>query len=351
MTPWNTHPGSVNSAPRPCSLPVGQMPLRQHPGPILLFGADGQTGMELRRTLATLAPVAALTRRDADLADPAAISRVVRRLRPALILNAAAYNAVDRAEEEPDLAMAVNAVAPGVLAAEAKRLGAALVHFSTDYVFGQTVQRDAEGRPRPFREEDPAEPLAVYGRSKLAGEHAVRATGAAHLILRTSWVYSRNARGFLGSLLRLDLKGSELAVVDDQESCPTWAPSLADATAQILATGWARGGTEALAASQGTYHLAGHGWCSRFVFASAVFAHHLERGRRTPELRAVAATDFPTPAARPGFSALDTRRALDAFGVSIPGWQTTLGLCLAHRPSSSEPISCRERSGEFSGPA
>jgi dTDP-4-dehydrorhamnose reductase len=301
----------------------------RHPGPILLFGADGQTGTELRRTLLTLAPVEALTRRDADLADPAAVCRVVRARTPSLIVNAAAYNAVDRAEEEPDLAMAINGVIPGVLAEEAKRLGAAVVHFSTDYVFGNTVHCDPEGRPRPFREDDPVEPLAVYGRSKLAGEQAIRATSAAHLILRTSWVYSAKARGFLGSLLRLDVKAAELAIVDDQESCPTWAPSLADATAQILAGAWAREGTGALADRQGIYHLAGKNWCSRFAFAAAVFAQHAARGRRTPRLRAVASTEFSSPAARPAFSALDTRRAATAFGVSVPGWQATLPLCLA----------------------
>ena len=311
------------------SSPVSRMSSSRHPGPILLFGADGQTGRELRRSLSTLAPVTALTRRDADLADPSAASRLVRSLTPSLIVNAAAYNAVDRAEGEPDMAMAVNAVAPGVLAEEAKRLGAALVHFSTDYVFGQTVYRDANGRPRPFHDDDPAEPLGVYGRSKLASEQAIRATGVVHLILRTSWVYSKNARGFLGALLRLETKGDELAVVEDEESCPTWAPSLADATGQILATAWARGGTEALAASQGTYHLAGESWCSRFNFATAVFAHHAAHGRSTPRLRPVSSAAFPSAATRPRFSALDSRRTLDTFGVSIPGWQTTLDLCLA----------------------
>lgn len=307
---------------------MSRMSSSRHAGPILLFGADGQTGRELRRSLSTLAPVTAVRRRDADLADPSAASRLVRALRPSLIVNAAASNAVDRAEGEPDIAMAVNAVAPGVLAEEAKSLDAALVHFSTDYVFGQTGYRDANGRPRPFHEADPTEPLGVYGRSKLAGEQAIRATGVAHLILRTSWVYSKTARGFLGALLRLDIEGDELAIVEDEESCPTWAPSLADATAQILAAGWARGGTDALAASEGTYHLAGESWCSRFNFAAAVFAHHAAHGRSTPRLRAVASAAFPAAALRPGFSALDSRRALDTFGVSIPGWQTTLDLCL-----------------------
>ena len=304
-------------------------PAETHPGPILLVGAGGQTGRELRRTLATLAPVVPLTRADADLADAAALARVVRAHAPALIVNAAAYNAVDRAEEEPDLAMAINGTAPGVLAEEAKRLGAAVVHYSTDYVFGTTTHHDAGGAPRPFREDDPPEPLGAYGRSKLAGEEAIRAVGGAHLILRTSWVYSRGGRTFLAALLRLEVKGEELAIVDDQQSCPTWAPSLADATAQILAAGWARRDTEALSTDGGTYHLSGVGWCSRFRFAAAVFALHAARGRATPRLRPTTSAEFPTPAARPSFSALDTHKVRETFGVGVPEWRSALTLCLA----------------------
>lgn len=294
----------------------------------MLIGANGQTGRELRRSLVTLAPVVPLTRSEADLTDPAALSRAVRAHAPSLIVNAAAYNEVDRAEEEPERAMAVNAAAPGVLAEEAKRLGAALVHYSTDYVFGMTIHRQASGRPRPFREDDPTEPLGTYGRSKLAGEEAIRATGAAHLILRTSWVYSIRARTFLGALLRLEVGGNELAIVDDQLGCPTWAPSLADATAQILATGWARGGTGALRADGGTYHLAGEGSCSRYAFASAIFARHSACGRETPGLRPVPSSEFKSIAARPAFSALDSRRSSEVFGVAVPDWQITLSLCL-----------------------
>jgi dTDP-4-dehydrorhamnose reductase len=300
-----------------------------HPGPILLVGADGQTGRELRRTLATLAPVVPLTRREADLADAAALSVAVRAHAPSLIVNAAAYNAVDRAEEEPELAAAINGTAPGILAEEAKRLGAALVHFSTDYVFGASIIRDADGAPRPFREDDPTDPLGAYGRSKLAGEEAVRAVGGVHLILRTSWVYGVRGRTFLAALLRLEVKGEELAIVDDQVGCPTWAPSLADATAQILAAGWASGGTDALRADAGTFHLAGEGWCSRYGFAADVFALHAARGRSTPRLRTATSAEFPTPAPRPPFSALDTRRARATFAVGVPDWRVTLALCLA----------------------
>lgn len=302
----------------------------RHTGPILLFGAEGQTGRELRRALATLAPVIPLTRRDVDLADATALSRIVRTHAPSLIVNAAAYNAVDRAEEEPDLAMAINGKAPGVLAEEAQRVGGAMVHYSSDYVFGTPVHPTAEGAPRPFSEDDPAEPLSAYGRSKLAGEEAIRAVGGAHLILRTSWVYSRRGRTFLAALLRLDVPDQqELSIVDDQHSCPTWASSLADATAQILACGWALRGTEALRARGGTYNLAGDGWCSRYEFAVAAFALHAARGRSTPRLRPVTSAEFPTLAARPLFSALDTRAVREAFGVGVPEWRTALALCLA----------------------
>lgn len=305
------------------------MPKLRKKGPILLVGADGQTGHQLRRTLATLAPVVPLVRRDADLADATALMRAVRTHSPSLIVNAAAYNAVDRAEEEPDLAMAINGNAPGILAEEAKRLDAALVHYSTDYVFGTTLHRDAQGAPRPFREEDPTEPLGAYGRSKLAGEEAIRAVGSAHLILRTSWVYSSRGRTFLAALLRLDVKTDELAIVDDQQSCPTWAPSLADATAQILAAGWASGGTASLRADGGTYNLAGEGWCSRYDFASALFALHAAKGRSTPRLRPAPSAEFPTLAARPRFSALDPRKVRETFAVGMPEWPASLALCLA----------------------
>lgn len=304
------------------------MPAIAQRRPILLVGAAGQTGRELRRTLATLAPVVPLTRADADLADAAALADAVRARAPSLIVNAAAYNAVDKAEEEADLAMAVNATAPGVLAEEGKRLGAAIVHYSTDYVFGATVHRGPGGAVRPFREDDPPEPLGAYGRSKLAGEDAIRAAGCPHLILRTSWVYSRRGRTFLAALLRLEVKGDELAIVDDEQSCPTWAASLADSTAQILAAVWARGGAGALRERGGTFHLCGDGWCSRYGFAAAVLARHAALGRPTPRLRPTTSAEFPTPAARPAFSAMDTGKVRQAFGVGVPEWRSTLALCL-----------------------
>jgi dTDP-4-dehydrorhamnose reductase len=295
---------------------------------ILLLGRTGQTGWELQRSLATLADVVALGRDDVDVADGAALRRTVREHSPALIVNATAYNAVDRAEQEESLATAVNGQAPGILAEEARRLGAVLVHYSTDYVFGRTVCFGPDGSPRPFTEADQPGPLGAYGRSKLAGEEAIRAIGCEHLIFRTSWVYGRRGRSFLASLLRLDVSGEELRIVNDQVSSPTWARSLADATAQILATCWTNGGAEELAAKAGTFHLAGQGSISRYGFAEAVFGYHLERGRRVPRVLPISTADYPALAARPTYSALDSRRVREVFGVGLPEWRAGLALCL-----------------------
>ena len=294
---------------------------------ILLLGRDGQTGRELRRSLATLGDVVALARDDVDVTDGAALRRTVREHRPTLIVNATAYNAVDRAEQEENLAIAVNCEAPRILAEEALRSGAALVHYSTDYVFGGALFHGPNGAPRPFTEEDPPAPVNAYGRSKLAGEDAIRAVGCTHLIFRTSWVYSRRGRGFLAALLRLELASEELRIVDDQVSCPTWAPSLADATAQILAS-CRKAGPEELAAISGTFHLAGDGPVSRCDFAKAVFACHKRRGRSVPRLLPVTTADYPSPAARPAYSALNSRRVREVFGVGLPDWRAGLALSL-----------------------
>lgn len=298
---------------------------------ILLLGCAGQTGWELRRSLAPLGTVVALARDDVDVMDGAALRRAVREHRPTLIVNATAYNAVDKAEQEESLATAVNGAAPGILAEEALRSDALLVHYSTDYVFGGTLyygHYGPNGAPRPFTEEDPPAPVNAYGRSKLAGEEAIRAVGCAHLIFRTSWVYSRRGRSFLAGLLRLDLAGEELRIVDDQVSCPTWAPSLADATAQILAS-CRRAGTEELLSKSGTFHLAGGGPVSRYAFADTVFACHRERGRSVPRILPITTADYPTPAVRPAYSALDSRRVRAVFGVGLPDWRAGLALCLA----------------------
>lgn len=297
------------------------------PRPILLLGGSGQTGWELQRTLAPLAPIVAPPRRDADLADGKTLRTVVRDIGPGVIVNAAAFNGVDAAEDDPRTAQAVNGEAPGILAEEAKRSGAWLVHYSTDYVFGADPARDAEGRIRPFREDDPPAPLGAYGRSKFAGEEAVRAMGCDHLILRTSWVYSLRGRTFLAALLRLETTAAELRIVDDQVSSPTWARSLAEGTAQILAIIRSQEGRPA--ARGGTYHLAGEGTASRFGFARAAFEIFTAAGRRVPRLISTTTAEFPARAVRPSYSGLDSQRIRESFGIALPAWQADLALCLA----------------------
>ncbi|GAB6041067.1 dTDP-4-dehydrorhamnose reductase [Endothiovibrio diazotrophicus] len=302
--------------------------MRRH-HPILLLGASGQVGWELQRTLATLGAVVAPGASGAlpkalprvDLSDAAALRAVVAEVRPALIVNAAAYTAVDRAEEEPALAEAINTIAPGVLAEEAKRCGCALVHYSTDYVFDGAANR-------PYREDDPTAPQGVYGRTKLAGEEAVRAVGGDHLILRTAWVYGLRGHNFLRTMLRLGGERERLAVVDDQRGTPTWSRAIAEATAQVVAQ------PGALSERGGTYHLTCDGETTWHGFAAAIFrrAPHLE-GAAPPalrELKAITTAEYPTPARRPAYSVLDNGRLEEAFGVRLPPWERALDLCVGH---------------------
>lgn len=286
---------------------------------VLLTGADGQIGWRLREALAPLGRVAALGRAGLDLADPGAIRGAVRSLRPRLVVNAAAYTAVDRAEEEPEAAFRINADAPGVLAEEARRAGALLVHFSTDYVF--------DGRARePYREDDPTAPLNVYGESKRAGEEAVEAAGGDHLILRTSWIYDVRGRNFLLTMLRLMREREELRVVDDQRGAPTWAAAVADATARIAASALASAG----GAESGILHLTAAGETTWHGFASAI--READPGRGEHRCRAVVpvpTSEFPTPAARPRFSVLSNERVAERFGVRLPDWREQLGAALS----------------------
>jgi len=288
--------------------------------PILLTGARGLLGRELRRTLATLGPVAARDRAALDLADAAALRSAVRDLRPALIVNAGAYTAVDRAESEPEAAHAVNAVAPGVLADAARAAGTALVHFSTDYVF------DGRDPGRPLREDDPPAPLGIYGRSKLAGERAVAGSGAVALVLRLSWVYAREGRNFLTTMARLARERDELRVVADQRGAPTWARLIAEATAQALASFW-RGDAARLAEVAGLYHLAAAGETTWHGFATAIVAATPDA--RTQRVVPIATSDYPVPAARPAYSVLDSGRFARTFGLALPPWEEGLALCLS----------------------
>ena len=282
---------------------------------ILLTGCAGQLGRELKRSLCCLGEVIACDRQEFDLADPDALRKAVREAAPTVIVNTAAHTAVDKAESEPELAMAINAIAPGVLAEEARRLGALLIHYSTDYVFDGT-------KPAPYTEDDSPAPLSVYGRSKREGELAIAATGARHLILRTSWVYGLHGANFMKTMLRLGKERDELRVVGDQVGAPTWSRHLADATALIVAR---------RDAPQGLYHLAAAGETSWHGYAEAIFAEARRAGllNKSPVVHRITSADYPLPAARPANSRLDCSRFRRDFDLTLPDWRTGLIDCLA----------------------
>jgi dTDP-4-dehydrorhamnose reductase len=279
---------------------------------ILLTGKNGQVGWELQRTLAPLGEVVAVDRQTLDLADPDSIRAVIREIKPHLIVNPAAYTAVDKAESEPELAQAVNGIAPGVMAEEAKRLGAALIHYSTDYVFDGA-------KDGAYVEEDRTNPLNVYGKTKLAGEEAVRASGAAHLILRTSWVYGARGKNFLLTMLRLAKEREELKIVDDQIGAPTWSRLIAETTAQILAQRigqWPE--------LTGLYHFTAGGKTSWHGFASTI----VELGGLSAKLIPIPSTEYPLPAPRPKNSLLSNEKLAATFGLVMPEWEESLRLCM-----------------------
>jgi dTDP-4-dehydrorhamnose reductase len=270
---------------------------------ILITGKEGQVGWELRRSLAALGDVVATDRRELDLRDSSAIPRTVRKIRPDIIVNAAAYTAVDNAESEPDIAMQVNAIAPGILAEEAKRLGALLVHYSTDYVFDGS-------KKSPYKEEDAPNPLSVYGRSKLEGEQAIDASKCRHLIFRTSWVYGSRGRNFLLTILRAAREKPELRVIDDQFGAPTSSLAIAEATAGALRAG----------SPEGLYHMSAGGRTSWFGFAQTILRN---AAISTPVLP-IRSDHFPAKATRPRNSVLDNSRLKETFGMSLPDWESQL---------------------------
>ena len=295
---------------------------------ILLLGKNGQLGWELQRSLAPLGDLIALDRAGAavsstgsrsttaelcgDLARPEELQATVRVLKPDVIVNAAAYTAVDRAESEPDAARAINAEAPGGLATVCAELGARLVHYSTDYVF------DGSG-DRRWREDDPTGPLCVYGSTKLEGERRIRASGCRHLILRTSWVYAQRGTNFAKTMLRLARERDVLKVIDDQVGAPTGADLLADATAHAVKS------LEAHPGLAGTYHVAAAGETSWFEYARFVVEGARARGwalKAAPEgIHPVPTAAYPTAARRPLNSRLDCARFEQAFGLRLPSWQ------------------------------
>jgi dTDP-4-dehydrorhamnose reductase len=282
---------------------------------ILLTGAAGQLGRELKRSLACLGDLIACDRQQLDLAQPDALRAAVRAIAPTVIVNAAAYTAVDKAETEAELATAINAAAPAILAEEARRLGALLIHYSTDYVFDGS-------KLTPYTEDDKPAPLSAYGRSKLAGEQAIAAAGARHLILRTSWVFGLHGANFMKTMLRLGRERDELRVIGDQFGAPTWTRHLADVTALILAR---------KEAPDGLYHLAATGETSWHGYAEAIFAAAQAAGLldKSPVVHRITSADYPLPAARPANSRLDCSRFRHDFGMTLPDWRTGLIDCLA----------------------
>jgi len=291
---------------------------------ILLVGRDGQVGTQLQRTLAPLGEITAVDRDTCDLTRPDEVRATVRAAAPQVIVNVAAHTAVDQAESEADLSFALNADGPGLLAEEAVRCGAALIHYSTDYVFdGLKVE--------PYVESDPVNPLGVYGRSKLAGEQAIAATGVAHMILRTSWVYGLHGKNFLLTMMRLAREKPELRVVADQFGVPNWSATLAAATAEIVRRACA--GSDpvgALGERGGVYHLSCRGRTSWHGFATAIIERLCARGEvpRVPVV-AIATAEFPTPARRPANSVLDGGALARTWGVVLPDWESALDACLA----------------------
>ena len=285
---------------------------------ILLFGKNGQVGWELQRSLAPLGELVALDFDSpgpltADFSHPELLAATVRAVAPDVIVNAAAHTAVDKAESEPELAKTVNAAAPGVLAREAVKSGAWLLHYSTDYVF------DGSGT-QPWREDSPTGPLNIYGRTKLEGEEFIRASGCKHFILRTSWVYGARGGNFAKTMLKLAQERDRLAVINDQFGAPTGADLLADLTAHLVRA--SRDNSEV----SGTYHAAAAGETNWHGYATHVieFARALGVTLKVPagSIESVTTSAFPTPARRPHNSRLDTRRLCEAFGFRLPDWRT-----------------------------
>ena len=292
---------------------------------ILLIGKNGQLGWELQRTLATLGELSAADFPEIDLENPQSVCNLIRQIRPQVVVNAAAYTAVDQAETEQERARKINALAPGILAEEARKVNAVFVHYSTDYVF--------DGKKgAPYVEEDAPNPLNFYGRNKLEGERLVQQAGGTFLILRTSWVYAQRTSagslqqqgGFVNKVLQWARQQETLRVVADQVANPTWARMLAEITAQVLARG-----NEHIREHAGLYHLAGSGFASRFEWVKMIL--ELDPGKskqRVKELLPALSADFPTPADRPLFSALDCDHFATTFELRLPPWEAALRMAM-----------------------
>lgn len=279
---------------------------------ILLTGKNGQVGWELQRTLAPLGEVLAVDSRQLDLSDKDAIARVVRETRPDIIVNAAAYTAVDRAESDREAALTINTVAPAIFAEEACRIGALLVHYSTDYVFDGS-------KVGAYQETDTTNPLNLYGKTKREGELAIQSIGCRHLIFRTSWVYGLRGKNFLLTMGDLLMKRDEVSVVADQYGAPTWSRMVAEASAQVLGDGFG---------DREIFHLTSTGACSWYDFADEISLYIKKMGFKAAHLKRIDAKDYPVPACRPANSRLDCGLLAHRHGISLPHWKDSLRLCL-----------------------
>ncbi|MGA2801059.1 MAG: dTDP-4-dehydrorhamnose reductase [Verrucomicrobiota bacterium] len=281
---------------------------------ILLLGKNGQVGWELRRTLAPLAEVVAVDYPEINFTDTSALRRLVAGTRPAVVVNAAAYTAVDKAETETELCRQINAVAPGVLAEEAKKAGALMVHYSTDYIFDGT-------KTSPYVETDAPNPLGAYGRSKLEGDQAVKASGADHLIFRLCWIYGARGQNFMLTMQRLAREREKLRVVRDQFGCPTWSRMIAETTALALKQVLAGADVSAV---NGEYHLAASGQTNWHEFASRIIELMPDAERKCREVEAITTPEYPTPAKRPAYSVLACGKLQKTFRLRLPDWETSL---------------------------
>jgi dTDP-4-dehydrorhamnose reductase len=283
---------------------------------ILLIGANGQVAWELLPCLQPLGEVVVASRNSTnyiDLAEADSIRAIIRKLQPNIIVNAAAYTAVDQAEQEPELAAAINGTAPGILAEEAKRIQALLIHYSTDYVF-------SGNNTTAYTETDPVDPLGVYGTTKLAGEQAIQAIGGKYLIFRTAWVYGLRGKNFLLTMQRLAKERDQLKIVADQIGAPTWSRLIAEATAQVIAqleSPLYKGETRS-----GIYNLTCGGETNWYEFAKAILASS------NTNLLPINTADYPTPAKRPAYSVLSNQKLINSFGIRLPDWNQALSVCL-----------------------
>jgi dTDP-4-dehydrorhamnose reductase len=310
---------------------------------ILLTGKNGQVGSELAQLLPRSGEVVALGRQQLDLANAEEIRRTIRQLRPQIIVNAAAYTAVDQAEKEEALARAINAEAPGVIAEEAKKIGAALVHYSTDYVFDGS-------KSAPYDENDPPNPLNVYGKSKLEGERAIVSTGVPHLIFRSEWVYATSGRNFLLTILRLATQRDELRIVRDQVGSPTWSRAIAAATVKVLAHLMEKDGANpatAFTAASGTYHLTSVGETSWYEFTRSILKEAARPRHRAPwfnnatagkqlitsRVIPITTNEYPTLARRPAYSVLSNRKFRNAMNFQLQDWRTQLHMAFQDTPA------------------